>query len=74
MDEMKIKITTKFMRNIVAKAMTKIVFKNFGFRPDIRIEELQAEMKDGKIYFHINADGYVDNNVLVKINRMLDDE
>lgn len=74
MDEMKIKLSTKFMRKMVAKALTKIIFKNFGFRPDIRIEELLVEMKDGKIHFHINADGYVDNNVLVKINRMLDDE
>lgn len=74
MDEMRIKIATKFMKSIVSKVISKIIFKNFRVRPNIHIEELEAEMKDGKIHFRINANGEVDSNILVKINRILDDE
>lgn len=73
MDEMKIKISTKFMKNMISKILIKAVYKNIGIRPDIHINELSAEMKEGKIRFHINADGEVDESALVKINRLLDE-
>lgn len=74
MDEMKIKLSTKLMRGIVAKIISKAIYKNIGVKPDIHISEIAAEMKDGKIHFHINADGEIDDGVLLKINRMIDSE
>lgn len=74
MDEMKIKLSTKLMRGMVAKLISRAIYKNIGVKPDIQITELEAEMKDGKIYFHINADGEISNDVLLKINRIVDSE
>lgn len=74
MDEMKIHLSTKFMRGIVAKIVSKAIYKNIGVKPDIQINEIEAEMKDGKIRFHINADGEIDQNVLLKIDRIIDSE
>lgn len=74
MDEMKIKLSTKIMRGIVAKLISKAIYKNIGVKPDIQITEIEAEMKDGKIRFHINADGEISDEVLLKINRIVDSE
>ena len=72
MDEMKIKLSTKFMRGIVAKLISKAIYKNIGIKPTIQISEIEAEMKDGKIRFHINADGEIDQKVLPKIEQIVD--
>lgn len=73
MDEMKIKLSTKFMKNMVAKIISKAIFKSFGVKPVINISILEAELKNGKIYFSINATGEIDQNVFVKIDRLLDE-
>lgn len=72
MDEMKIKLSTKFMRGIIAKALTKVIFNKFGVRPEITINGLDAEMKDSKMRFHIDMNGEIDEDVLLKINRLID--
>ena len=72
MDEMKIKLSTKFMRGMVAKVLIKVIFSKFGVRPEITVNGLEAELKDGKIRFHIDMDGEIDEDVLLKINRRID--
>ena len=72
MDEMKIKLSTKFMRGMIAKALTKVMFSKFGVRAGITVNGLEAEMKDGKIRFHIDMDGVIDEDALLKINRLID--
>lgn len=74
MDEMKLKLKTKFMRGIVAKIISRAIFKSLGVKPNIQINEIEAEMKDGKIRFHINADGEISDKVLLKVNQVMDDE
>ena len=73
MDEMKIKLSTKFMKNMVAKIISKAIFKSFGVKPVINISDLEAELKNGKIYFSINTTGEIDQKVFVKIDRLLDE-
>lgn len=72
MDEMKLKLSTHFMRSIVAKTISKIVFKKFGFNPEIKLNEIEIEMIDGKIRFHVDVDGEMDKNSLLKITQMVD--
>lgn len=72
MDEMKIKLSTRFMRNMVAKIISKVIFKKFGFKPELRINELDLEMIDGKMRFHIDVDGEMDRNSFLKISQMVD--
>lgn len=74
MDEMKLKLSTKFMRGIIAKVLSKVIYKKFGIKPIIRINEIEAEMKDGKIRFHIDADGEVDEKVFTKIDQIIDED
>ena len=74
MDEMKLKLSTKFMRGMLAKIIAKVVFKKFGFKPELQINEIEAELKDGKIRFHINADGEIDEKVFIKVNQLIEEE
>ena len=72
MDEMKLKLSTKFMRGMLAKIIAKVIFKKFGFKPELQINEIEAELKDGKIRFHINVDGEIDERAFLTINKMVD--
>lgn len=72
MDEMKIKLSTKFMRDMVAKILSKIIFNKFGIKPDLNINDLAVEMKNGKIQFYIDMNGEIDEKVLMKVNRLID--
>lgn len=74
MDEMKIKLSTRFMRGMVAKILSKVIYKKFGIKPDIQINMLETEMKDGKIRFRIDMDGSVSDNIFTKISKMVDEE
>lgn len=72
MDEMKIKLSTKFMRDMVAKILSKVIFNKFGIKPNLNINDLAVEMKNGKIQFYIDMNGEIDDKVLMKVNRLID--
>ena len=74
MDEMKIKLSTRFMRNIASKIITKAIYKQTGFKPKIQLNEIAVEMSDVKIYFHVDADGELDEKALLKISKMVEEE
>lgn len=74
MGEMKLNLSTNFMRNLVSKFVVKAIHKKLGVKPELQINELKVEMIDGKIRFHINIDGVVDEKVFTKISRMIDEE
>lgn len=72
MDELKLKLSTKFMRGIVAKLISKAILKNVGYNIDIQLNEIEVETKDGKIRLHINVDAELDNNEFTKIIKGID--
>ena len=74
MDEMKIKLSTKFMRGIASKIISKVIFKKLGFKTEIQLNEIEAEMKNGKILFHIDVDGFVDEKAFTKIQRIIEED
>lgn len=74
MDEMKIKLSTKMMRSILGRIISKAIYKNMGIKPDIDIKEIGLEMKNGKIYFHINVDGNIDDSAILKVTKLIDSE
>lgn len=74
MDELKIKLSTKLMRGMVAKIVSKIIFNKTGIRVKIELNEIGIEIIGDDIRFHINADGSVNNKYLLKINRLVEEE
>lgn len=72
MDEMKLKLSTKFMRGIAAKFISKSIYKSLGFKPEIQLNEIDIEMKDGRLHFHLNVDGSIDEKSFLKIAQVAD--
>lgn len=65
MDEMK--ISSKFMRNLVAKLVKRAVKKKTGYEMDIQLNELTVTVTDGTAHVHINIDGELGKDELTKI-------
>lgn len=67
MDALKLNLSTKFMKGIVTKLIAKAIYKKFGYRVDIQLNEIGIEVTGGKAYIHVDADAEINNDELVKI-------
>lgn len=56
MDEMKVKLSTKFMRNMVAKLISKLVYKKLGYKIDIQLNDLEVSFVDGDTKLMTNVE------------------
>ena len=62
MDELKLKLSTKFMRGIVANLISKAISNKLGYNIDVLINEIALKTEDGKIKIHLDVDGEVTND------------
>ena len=67
MDELKLKLSTRFMRGMVAKLVSKAIHKKTGYEFDIQFNEIDIKTEEGKIHLHVNVDAEVSNDEFVKI-------
>lgn len=65
MDEMK--ISSKFMRNLVAKLVKRAVKKKVGYEVDIQLNELTVTVTDGTAHVHLNIDAEINKDEFTKI-------
>jgi hypothetical protein len=66
-DELKVKLSTKFMKGIVAKLISKALYKKLGYEINIQLNEIEVQNIDGTVHIHINADGEIDKGNFYKI-------
>ena len=67
MDEMKLKVYTKFMRNIVSKLVSRSIYKKYGYKIDICIKELDASIIDGETNVNANVEIKLNSKEFMKI-------
>ena len=67
MDELKISLSTKFMRGIVTKIISKAILKKTGYNIDIQLNEIKLETIDGKVCLHADVDAKIDNEDFINI-------
>lgn len=67
MDEMKLRLSTKFMRGIVSKLMAKAIYKKYGYKVDIQLSELDVSFIDGEAEIEVNAAVRLDSKEFMKI-------
>lgn len=67
MDELKLNITTVFMKNLIAKTISKMIRKKLGYSLDILLNQIEIKATDGKIRIHIDADAVTTNDDLLKM-------
>ena len=67
MDELKLILGTKFMKSIVTRMIAKAILKKTGYRVDIDLHEISADVIDGKVHLHANMDAAINTDDLVNI-------
>ena len=64
---MKLRLSTKFMRNIVSKLVAKAIYKKYGYKVDIQLSELDVSFIDGEAEIEVNAAVRLDSKEFMKI-------
>lgn len=73
MDELK--ITSKLMRNMIAKVISRIIRKKLGYKIDIQINDaIIARITDGEAHVHLNIDAKMNSDEFVKVTKIIDSE
>ena len=72
MDEMKMKLSTKFMKNVLSKLISKALYKKFGYKIDIRLNDINVEFIDGETNIHADVDLKLDKEEFAKIIKSSD--
>ena len=67
MDEMLIKLRTKFMKNIVSKLIGKAIQSKTGYKVTIQFNDLDANFNDGEITINANLEAKIDKQEFMKI-------
>lgn len=65
MDEMKLVISTRFMRNLITKILAKAIYKKTGYQVDVQIHAIEAETYDGKVRIHMDVDAEMNGEDLM---------
>ena len=73
MDELKLNLSSKFMRGIVTKIISKAVYKKTGYKIGIELNNINVEVINGRAHIHINADAEIDNDELMKLVKTIKD-
>lgn len=72
MDEMRVKISTKFMRNVVSKLLAKIICKKYGYKVNIQLNEFDAWMIDGDTIIKLNVEAKLKSAEFNKIMKSIE--
>lgn len=67
MDELKLVLSTKFMRSLITKMLRKAIFKKTGYEVDIQINKIEITTHDGKVSFHMDANAELNSEDFVDI-------
>lgn len=67
MDEMKLKLTTKFMRGIVSKLIEKSIYKKYGCIVNIQLNDLDINIVDGETIINTNVEAKISSEEFKKM-------
>lgn len=74
MDLLKLKISTKFMKGIIAKIVTRKIYKQFGYKVDIQLNDIQLDVIDGDVSIHVDVDGKMNKTEFSRLMEKLEKE
>ena len=72
MDELKIAINSAFMKRIVKTVLSKAIEKKLGYKIDIQINEIKADVTGGVVELHLDMDGQTTTDELSKLLKSKD--
>lgn len=72
MDEMKLNLSSKFMTNVIAGIIKRAILKKVGREVDVEFEEIDIQMKDGKIHLRTTVDAEISSDeFMMMLKRMV---
>lgn len=71
MDEMKVKLSTKFMRTIVAKLIATTIRKKYGYKVDIQLNDLDVSVIDGEAKLSVNVEAKLGKDEFMEIMKTI---
>ena len=74
MDEMRMKLSTRFMRNIVSRLIAKAVYHKTGYKVDIQIKELDVSIIDGETNISTNVDVKLKSSEFTKLMKSIGED
>ena len=74
MDEMKLNLTTKFMRGVLARLISRKIKKQYGYKIDIHFDEIKLDMFDGHTYVRLHVDLNLSNVEFKKLMKSIDED
>ena len=74
MDEMKIRLSTKFMRGLVSKLISRSIYKKYGCKVNIQLNDLDIGILDGETKISTNLEVRLDSKEFMKIMQMIDED
>ena len=72
MDELKIAINSAFMKRIVKTVLSKVIEKKLGYKIDVQINEIKADVTGGIVKLHLDMDGQMTTDELSKLLKSKD--
>lgn len=72
MDELKIAINSAFMKRIIKTILSKVIEKKLGYKIDIQINEIKADVTGGNVKLHLDMDGQMTTDELSKLLKSKD--
>ena len=67
MDEMKLKLTTKFIRGIISKLIEKSIYKKYGCIVNVQLNDLDISIVDGETTINTNVEAKISSEEFKKI-------
>ena len=71
MDEMALKIRTKLMKSVVSKLITKSIYKKYGYKVDIQLDDLDINVVNGETTINSNVSVKIDGETFKEIMKNL---
>ena len=72
MDELKIAINSAFMKRIIKTVLSKVIEKKLGYKIDIQINEIKADVTGDVVKLHLDMDGQMTTDELSKLLKSKD--
>ena len=74
MDEMRIKLSTSFMRGIVSKLIARSIYKKYGYKVNIKLENLDMWVIDGDTTIKLNVEANLKSEDFKRIMKSIDQD
>lgn len=74
MDEMRVKLSTNFMKNMISKLISRIIYKKLGYKVKIQLNDLDIWVIDGDVDVKLNVEAKLNNEDFNKLIKTINED